>query len=189
MAGRDLDLELERELNNHLRNQRTEPFTVKDDKSADWALRKIREHEAHIAEVEAFAEERIHEIQAWAESATKSARDSIQYLSGLLEAYHRQLFAANPTLKTIKLPAGELQLRQQQPQFNRDNDRLLAWLKANRPEFVRVAEEPDWANVKRTFAVHNGRLVDPDTGEVVDGVDVVEPTMPAFRVRTQGGAK
>ncbi len=187
MAVRDLDLE--RELNNHLRNKSTEPFTVKDDKSADWALRKIREHEAHIAQVEEFAEAQVDEILAWAESATKSARDSIQYLSGLLEAYHRQLFAENPTLKTIKLPAGEIQLRQQQPQYNRDNDRLLAWLKANRPEFVRVAEAPDWANAKQTFTVHNGRLVDPDTGEVVDGVDVVEPTMPAFRVRTQGGAK
>ena len=187
MAVRDLDLE--RDLNNHLRNQKSEPFRVKDEKTADWALRKIREHEAHVAQVEEFAEAQVDEILAWAESATKSARDSIQYLSGLLEAYHRQLFAANPTLKTIKLPAGEIQLRQQQPQFNRDNDRLLAWLKAHRPEFVRVEEAPDWANVKRTFAVHNGRLVDPDTGEVVDGVDVVEPTMPAFRVRTQGGAK
>lgn len=187
MATRDLDLE--RDLNNHLRNQKSEPFRVKDEKTADWALRKIREHEAHVAQVEEFAEAQVDEILAWAESATKSARDSIQYLSGLLEAYHRQLFAANPTLKTIKLPAGEIQLRQQQPQYNRDNDRLLAWLKANRPEFVRVAETPDWANVKQAFTVHNGRLIDPDTGEVVDGVDVVEPAMPAFRVRTQGGAK
>jgi len=187
MAIRDLDLE--RDLNNHLRNQKTEPFKVHDDKSADWALRKIREHEAKIAYIEEFAEEQIQDILAWAESATKSARDSIQYLSGLLEEYHRQLFAENPKVKTIKLPAGEIQLRQQQPQYRRDNDRLLAWLKANRPEFIRVAETPDWANVKQAFAVHNGRLVDPETGEVVDGVDVVEPTMPAFRVRTQGGAK
>ena len=188
MAVRDLDLE--RDLNNHLRNQKSEPFRVKDEKTADWALRKIREHEAHIAQVEEFAEAQVDEILAWAESATKSARDSIQYLSGLLEAYHRQLFAENPTLKTIKLPAGEIQLRQQQPQYNRDNDRLLDWLKANdRPGLIRIKMEPDWAKVKQAFTVNNGRLIDPETGEVVDGVDVVEPTMPAFRVRTQGGAK
>ena len=189
MAGRDLDLELERELNNHLRNQSTEPFTVKDDKSADWALRKIREHEAHIVEVEAFAEERIHEIQAWAESATKSARNAIEHLTGLLEVYHRQLHAENPQLKTIKLPAGEIQLRKQPPKYLRDDARLLAWLKANRPEFIRVTEAPDWGAVKKAFVAHDGLLVDPDTGEVVDGVAVEESAEPAFYVRTQGGAK
>jgi len=51
----------------------------------------------------------------------------------------------NQRIKTIKLPAGELQLRKAQPQYSRDDDKLTAWLKAHRPEFVRIKESPDWA--------------------------------------------
>ena len=183
------EIELENDLNNYL-EQFTDiktPFVITDDKAADWALRKIREAEAKIKQVQNFAEERITEIQEWAEKATERESQSITYFTGLLQAYHYRLYQENPRAKTIKLPAGELQLRKAQPQYIRDDDKLTAWLKAHRPEFVRIKESPDWAEAKRAFAVAGRHLVDPETGAIVDGVEVYEPEEPTFRVKTRKG--
>lgn len=183
MAIRDLDLE--RDLNEHLQESETEAvFTIDDDRKADWALRTIRECEARVEQVKAFAEERKREIDTWAEQATARETQSIAYLTGLLESYHRILFADNPRLKTIKLPAGELQLRKAQPQFARDNDKLTEWLDAHRPEFVKIQKSPDWAQAKKAFEITGRHLVDPTTGAIVDGVEVHEPEQEAFRVKT-----
>jgi hypothetical protein len=187
MAIRELDLE--KDLNNYL-EQATDvkaPFEIKDDKAADWALRKIREAEARIEQVQRFADERKAEIDAWAETATEREAHTITFFTGLLKAYHFKLHQDNPRIKTIKLPAGELQLRKSQPQYSRDDDKLTAWLKAHRPEFVRIKESPDWAEAKKALAVAGRHLVDPETGEIVDGVEVYEPGEPTFRVKTRKG--
>lgn len=185
------EIELENDLNNYL-EQFTDikaPFEIKDDKAADWALRKIREAEARIEQVQRFADERKAEIDAWAETATEREAHTITFFTGLLQAYHHSIYKENHRIKTIKLPAGELQLRKSQPQYIRDDDKLTAWLKAHRPEFVRIKESPDWAEAKRAFAVAGRHLVDPETGEIVDGVEVYEPEEPTFRVKTRKGDK
>lgn len=185
------ELELEHDLNNYL-GEYTDidaPFEIKDDKTANWALRKIREAEARIEQVQRFAEEQKAEIDAWAETATEREAHSITFFTGLLQAYHFKLHQENPRIKTIKLPAGELQLRKAQPKFSRDDNKLTAWLKAHRPEFVKVKESPDWAEAKKALNVAGRHLVDPETGEIVDGVEVYEPEEPTFRVKTRKGDK
>lgn len=187
MAVRELDLE--HDLNAYLaETQETEPdsFIVDSESKADWALRKIREAEARIAQVQQFAQKRIDEINAWVDKITANEQRSIEYFSGLLEVYHRKQFEANPRLKTIKLPSGELQIRKAQPQYARDDEKLVAWLKVRYPELVKVKETPDWSEAKKRFQIAGRRLVDPDTGELVDGVEVYEPEAPTFKVKTYG---
>ena len=189
MAIRELDLE--RDLNNYL-GEWTDvkaPFEINDDKAADWALRKIREAEARIEQVRQFAEEQKAEIDGWAETTAEREIHTIAFFTGLLQAYHHNIYRENPRIKTIKLPAGELQMRKAQPQYSRDDNKLTAWLKAHRPEFVKVKESPDWAEAKKALAVAGRHLVDPETGEIVDGVEVYEPEEPTFRVKTRKGDK
>lgn len=183
------ELYLEHDLNAYLaETQATESdsFIVDSESKADWALRKIREAEARIAQVQQFAQKRIDEINAWVDKITASEQRSIEYFSGLLEVYHRKLFESNPKLKTIKLPSGELQLRKTQPQYARDDAKLTAWLKERHPDLVKVKETPDWEKAKQRFVIAGRNLVDPNTGEIVDGVEVYEPEAPAFKVKTYG---
>lgn len=183
MAIRDLDLE--RDLNEHLQEQESdEQFVIDSDRKADWALRTIREQEARIEQVKRFAQERKDEIDSWAETATTRETNSIAYLTGLLEGYHRSQFAVNPRLKTIKLPAGELQLRKAQPQYARDNHKLTEWLDTHRPELIKITKTPNWVEAKKAFRVAGRHLVDPTTGAIVDGVEVHEPEHETFRVKT-----
>jgi len=114
MAIRELDLE--KDLNNYL-EQATDvkaPFEIKDDKAADWALRKIREAEARIEQVQRFADERKAEIDAWLEPLQREKPTRLRFHRAP-QTYHFKLHQANPRIKTIKLPAGELQLRKRSP--------------------------------------------------------------------------
>ena len=64
-------------------------------------------------------------------------------------------------------------LKHKNPIFDRDNAVLLPWLKANRPELVKVEESPNWAELKKAVKVV-GDCVVTDDGEMVPGVKVTE---------------
>lgn len=184
MAIRELDLE--RDLNDYLAGgdqPKDDKWQIDNEKDADWALRKIRQAQARIAEVEEFAQKRIEEIEAWASNITVVEQRTIERFTALLEMYHRKVYEGDPRAKTIKLPAGQLQLRQAQPQYVRDDQSLVAWLKERYPELVKVVESPNWAEAKKRFIVNGSRLVDPNTGEIVEGVEVHQLETPVFRVK------
>ncbi|WP_031517715.1 host-nuclease inhibitor Gam family protein, partial [Desulfofalx alkaliphila] len=79
-------------------------------------------------------------------------------------------------------PYGTLKMRAQQPQYQRDDAAIKEWARVNRPE-VLVQQEPklDWAALKKVLQVAGDKLVDPETGETVPGVVVVE-RQPKFSV-------
>jgi len=52
---------------------------------------------------------------------------------------------------------------------------------------VKVKESPDWAEAKKALAVAGRHLVDPETGEIVDGVEVYEPESRRFVLRRERG--
>jgi len=160
-------------------------FTIDDEQKANWALRKIRKlTEKRKANIQ-LAEAEIERINTWLKEVNGDLEQSIDYFTGLLEGYHRQVLEQDPKAKTIKLPYGKLKMRAQQPEFIRDNDKLLSWLKqSNKTDYIVVKESPDWAQLKKTLQVAGNALVDTETGEVVEGVEVVERE-PKFSVEVE----
>lgn len=143
-------------------------FQITDDSKAEWAIRKIKEAQSDTEKWNAhFA----HQLEG-----IKKANDAtIEYMTTLLSGY----FASVPHKETktqskYELPSATLIRKQQQPQYERDDDALLAYLHRNDlDDLVRVKVEPDWANVKKRATVHGETLVDTETGEVIDGVRVI----------------
>jgi phage host-nuclease inhibitor protein Gam len=163
------------ELVNHLELQDVrEQFVVDSKEKAVWALRKLAEIHREMAENQAIADKEIERIKAWLEEVNGGLQKDAEYFEGLLQAYHRKVLEENPKAKSIKLPYGTLKARKQEPDYIRDEEKLLIWTKANRPDAVKVKESVDWSSLKRTIvSTENGVAVD-ENGQVIDGITVVD---------------
>lgn len=114
-------------------------------------------------------------VDEW--EAEQLARTAVQrdWLVASLRGFHQAVLADDEKRKTITLPSGVLKARAQQPVWSFDDDRFLAWAREHRPELVRVpvaSPAPDRAEARKVLQVVDGRVIDPTTGQVVDGVTV-----------------
>lgn len=157
-----------------LPEEQKQAFQITDQSGAVWALRKLKKLVDERKQIADAAGAEIARIRAWADGEEKRLQGEVQYFEALLTDYHRRLLEADPRAKTVKLPHGQLKARAQQPEFIRDDAALLKWLKANRQEFIVMKESPDWAGLKKVTQVAGDKVIDPDSGEVINGVTVVE---------------
>jgi hypothetical protein len=147
-------------------------FRITDQGGAIWAMRKIKSINTRLADVKLTATAEISRIREWAQAEEEKADRERAFFEHLLKDYAERLRTEDPKFKSLKLPHGKIAFRKQSPEFIRDNNILLAWIKANRPEFVRVKEEPDWSSLKKEVAVAGEQAVDAN-GEIIEGVTVV----------------
>lgn len=186
------DEQREQVLEGLLRGDDDRPWQIGDKGAAFWAVRKIATARAAMAENQRIRDAEVARIDRWLEQENEPLRRTIAFFEAHLEAYHRQLLAQDPKAKTVRTPYGSLQLRSQQPEMIYDEERLLGWLKANRPDLIRTREEPNKADLKKAVdlqreATGSLRVVLKETGEIVDGVRAAERA-PAFSVKTDGEA-
>ena len=149
-------------------NEEYQGFQITDDHLAEWAIQKIKEARGDTAKWQAHFAAQLEKIKA-------ANQSTIDFMTSALSQY----FATVPHKETktqakYDLPSATLIRKQQQPQYDCDNDALLAFLDGSkRDDLVRVKREPAWDEIKKVFAVQGGTMVDPETGEVVAGVKVV----------------
>lgn len=152
-----------------------ESFQVTDDQKANWALRKIKQFKEQQQENNLLAESEIEKINAWVESENDKAQQDIDYFQSLLANYAMSLREADPKFKSSKLPNGRIRFKKQLPKFNYDDEALLKSLKeSDRTDLIKIKESPDKAAIKKKFVVHGSKLIDPDTGLLVEGVEIEE---------------
>jgi len=168
-------------------NQR---FRIQDDNQADWALRKIARARQDMKEAEETAAMEIEKINRWLDGQRDESLRTERFFTALLQEYYEPRFMTNPDKKTYKLPSGKVQRRTQQPQFDRDNEALLAWLKQREmTDYIEVKETPKWGELKQQVQVVGEHVVIKDgplKGEIIDGVEVVHRP-PTFKVVTTEG--
>lgn len=152
-----------------------EAFEIKDDQQANWALRKIKQYKEQQKENIALAEAEISKIEEWLQAANGEAQGSIDYFQGLLAKYAMKKREEEPDFKSMKLPNGAIRFKKQQPKWKYDEKKLVESLKqAGHDELIRVKEEPNKTAVKKMFVVNDGKVIDPATGEVIEGAEVEE---------------
>lgn len=159
-------------------------FEVKDNSSANWCLRKLKALKAQQAENSQLAKTEIDRIKAWEEAENGKLQDGIAFFEGLLIQYHMEKLEQDPKKKTISLPDGKLKARAQQPEFIRDDEKLVGYLrKAGRTDYIKVIEKPEWGEFKKVVevAMDGKTVVDTQTGEIVEGV-IAEIRPPKFTV-------
>ena len=149
-------------------------FVVDNDQKADWAARAIGATEEDTKKWKEFYEKRFEEVR-------KANDFRIGYMKRLLKDYfftvpHKQA----RTQSSYALPSGKLIMKAQAPEYERDDEQLLAWLhESNMEQFIKVKEVVDWGGLKKALegdngiAISNGQVITPD-GEIVPGITVVE---------------
>lgn len=168
-----------------------ETFRINDLDQAGWAVRKYARIERRRAELRQAAELEITRIQSWLKGEEEKIDQQESFFANLLADYHRRILEADPKAKTITLPHGTLQMRAQQPEFRRDDNALMAWIKSEpslAERFIRTKEEVAWVDLKRDLKVSEDGTVVTAWGEIVPGV-VAEIRLPQFSIKLNDGGE
>ena len=60
-------------------------------------------------------------------------------------------------------------------QIKQDDDKLLEFLKTSgNLEYIKTEEKPRWGDYKKRLEIMDGSVVDKETGEIVEGVQIIE---------------
>lgn len=151
-------------------------FVIDSDVKAEWAVRKIRERRRECERIVALCnmQKAFYTDQAMKEQQ-QAERDNA-YLMDLLAAYFETVpHRRTKTTESYRLAIGVLKRVQPSPEIRRDNSRedLLAWVKNNAPQFLKVTEDVDWAGLKKECEITEDGAIYRETGELVAGVEVV----------------
>ena len=148
--------------------QEEEALEVRTEIEAKWQIERRKKVVDDRDELIAYFKQQIEDVKA----------DS-EYKLGLIDRALRAYFNSKPHQKTktteyIKLPNGKLVLKKQDPEFKRDEAKVIEWLKKNNgTAYIKVTESLDWAQLKKDTSVLKDKIVTVD-GEIVPGVEVVE---------------
>jgi hypothetical protein len=142
-------------------------FRIEDDKTAEWAMAKIREAEDNTAMWEAHFEGQLRRI-----------KETNEHTVATMKAFLRDYFDKVPhkitkTEENYRLPSGKLVLKHQKPQMERDEEALLDWVRKNHPEHIKRKESVDWEALKKTLTI-TGEVVTDEEGEIIPAIKVVE---------------
>lgn len=140
-------------------------FTIEDDMTADWAVRRIAVIEAETQRMLDFYKDQTEKLKAQCEQRTG-------YFKELLRRYLMTV-PAKETKTQIKhsLPSADIVLRKPALKYEHDDQQLLKWLQQNEmSEYTQVKISPAWGELKKHLSVVGDSVILADTGEVVEGV-------------------
>ena len=141
---------------------------VEGDVEADRLIREIRE-----------AQETKTCWKAYYQEKQKEVNDSCDLIIEQNTERLRNYFNTVPHKKTqtqekYPLPSGKLVLKDQEPDYDRDDKAVIKFLKANGGEkFVKVKEELDWSGLKKTLLIAGETAANED-GIPIPGIKVIE---------------
>jgi hypothetical protein len=155
-----------------------EAFVIDNDVKAEWALRKIRERAAERDRIVETSTEIIESYKAVIKTEVDRAADELAVLEGMLQ---RDFEAVEPratkTRQTYRLPTGKLKMKLAFQRMVPDTEALMAAF----PAFVEHKPDLRWGELKKRLDIIDGKAVDTETGEIVEGVSV-ETVPPKFIV-------
>lgn len=171
-------------------------WSVTDDGSADYALRKLGALQASQAKRAAYVAAEIERLQAWAQHEDAQDQRGIDFFTSHLSRYADQLVAdgtIHAKRKSYKLPHGTLSFRAKATAFEVTNqDEFLRWAQRTDTRFVRSKVEVDWASLKAALVLQADQtvcaeIVNEETGEVasveVYGLRVKSPAHDEFQAK------
>ena len=149
-------------------------WTITDDSMADWALRKIAKEREELDRIEALAKAEMDRINEKLERARKRYKNGSSFLQSELERYFNTVERKKQkTQETYQLLSGKLKRTFDKQEMKPDNEKLLNWLiRSGNVHLIKTTEEPRWGEIKKSLLIKGGKVIDKDSGEIVEGVEI-----------------
>ena len=156
-----------------------ETWRIKNDEEADWWIELHEEKLVEVRRLKLQLENKIAFYQSKLDKVIQEEEYIIEKRDGKLAEYFETLnekdMRRTKTMLKYRLPSGELVKRFPGPQFKRNNDELAKWLEENQlDEYVEIKKQAKWGKLKKKTKVVGNSVVLEGTGEIVEGVEVVE---------------
>lgn len=164
--------------------QASNPFRVNDDGAAEWAITRLHEIRAAQREKEQFAQAEHDRVTVWLAEELKPLESKAAYFVNLLEDYARRQRQERDR-KTVSLPHGKVTTRFSQPKFNINDDLFVPWAAEYAPHLLRVKQEPSVTAMREHLVIDGNKVVEPQTGIVVEGVVATAPEL-SITIKTEG---
>lgn len=154
-----------------------ETWKIKNDHDAEWLIEQVGKDLIESARYKESLKSKIESLQEKLKRVEEEERQAIErrnsYLIEYFETIPEEFKKKTKTMEKYRLPSGEIIKKYPNPEFKRNNKKLLDWIKANKLDYVEVKESPKWGELKKITKVMNGQVVTED-GEIVEGVEVIE---------------
>lgn len=143
-------------------------FSIKDDRGAEYAIKRIKETQAEVEKFREYYDEQIRKMQERADGIRQF------YLAHLNRYFDGVPHKVTKTQESYELPSAKLVWKQQSPEYVREEDAIIKFLKENDyPDFIKTKESVDWSGLKKSVDVIGESCFLKETGECVPGVTVV----------------
>jgi hypothetical protein len=145
-----------------------ELLPVEGDVEADRLIKEIREAQETKGFWKSYYQEKLKEVN---ESCDLIIEQNTQRLRMYFDSVPHKKTA---TQERYPLPSGKLVLKDQEPEYKRDDEAVIKFLKANGGEkFVKVEEKLDWNGLKKTLSILGETAAD-ENGKPIPGILVIE---------------
>jgi len=165
--------------------QAPQRWSITDDGCADWALKKIKAEKDELDRITALAEQEITRLKEQVERAQRRYDQNTAFLTSMLA----QFFETVPHKKTktgtesYRLLNGQLVKKPAAVKMKPDDEKLVEWLRAaGREDLIKVETKAKWGDFKKQIELIGTIAMVKETGEVVEGIDIVEEPA-AFSVK------
>lgn len=143
-------------------------FQVQDIGAADWAARKIARYRELRKQVDDYVAAVKKSMDDYKKAMDERYDSHINFLTEKLRPFAEAQIEGTK-MKSFQLPSGRLQFRTGYS-FEKDDEKLLAYAKAEAPDYIKRTEEVRWGDFKKQLKwTPDGQAITPD-GEVLDFV-------------------
>lgn len=158
--------------------EENEQFEITDDKTAEWALKKILAAKRERARLTELIEAEREELDRKQEQIEKRYDAATAFLYSKLALYLDTVECKKTkTQETYQLLSGKLVRKFAKVKLVPDKSALLEWCKENAPDCIKHTEEAVWSEAKSKFDIVGDSVFCTETGECVDCVKIEETPM------------
>lgn len=157
-------------------------FEIEDLSGVDWALRKIQKNTEALKEIKDYTDNEKMKYDLFYKRQQEMTENNNQYLQYLIKNFLDKKREEDPKYK-ITTAIGTVSTRKS-TSWKYDDEKLLEFFKKNdMTEFIRIKEEVNKVDFKKAVVVTDSVVVVPETGEVVDGVEVTQEEKLSIRFK------
>jgi hypothetical protein len=141
---------------------------VEGDMEANQLIEEIRAMEGTKMFWKAYYQDKLREVNESCDLVISNNKQRLRMYFDTLP--HKK----TATQEKYPLPSGKLVLKDQEPDFERDDKTVIKFLKANGGEkYIKVKEELDWSGLKKTLLIAGETAAD-ENGNPIPGIKVIE---------------